>query len=236
MAIDVWSTWGDRLAARALGAEQPVIELELESTLREMFENGRAWQERLGPYSLLPDESLLANTCKDSAQITEDECTGVYPDAYNAVIVDVRRVWVNGYELSPLDNTPARNYSLMPGTGPVGWLVREPGEIEFYPEITEAMPNAVYIRASLRPEACGDKVPDFMATHFFEAVLHGTLGRLYEYPGRPFSDAAKARYHTTKFRNELVRARDIADRKFSTADVPVQFPSFANDHSFVKRK
>ena len=76
----------------------------------------------------------------------------------------------------------------------------------------------INVRCALLPVGCDMEVPDFAATHYFEAILDGALGRMYSYPKSPWGDTKLAQYHLRRFRNEMAKARDVAKRRFTRAD------------------
>ena len=69
--------------------------------------------------------------------------------------------------------------------------------------------------------------PELLTT-WFETMLDGSLFRLYGMPAKPWSSPDLAKYHGTRFRQGLNRARDIAERLHSSQQSPARaYPYFA---------
>jgi hypothetical protein len=70
-------------------------------------------------------------------------------------------------------------------------------------------------------------LPELFTT-WFETMLDGTLFRLFGMPAKPWSSPELAKYHGTRYRQGLNRARDIAERQHTDQQAPRRrFPYFA---------
>lgn len=80
---------------------------------------------------------------------------------------------------------------------------------------------------ALKPLSFDANLPAEMFSTWFEALLDGTLFRLYGTPSKPWSDVKLATYHGTRFRQSINRARDLAARNWSPQQPRWFFPLFA---------
>lgn len=86
--------------------------------------------------------------------------------------------------------------------------------------------NELIIVAALQPETLAD-VPLEVYTYHYDVIIDGAIGRGYMMPDKPWSNVKTATYHLRRFRNGMASARDVARRKYTSADTPVQFPPWA---------
>jgi hypothetical protein len=196
-----------------MSADEGVLLLELENAMREFFIESQAWQEELGPYDIVQNTDLELD---DLEQLQDDEISVAY----------VKEVRVGEWYATPITKDP----------GPVDEVSAEersdlyyycpqPNVIHFEPPMDGDLSGITYVRAVLRPKNCRSIIPDYVGTHFFEAIIDGTLGKLYAYNSDfPFSDTTAAGYHLRRFRTHIVQWKDQANRKFTTADAAWRFP------------
>jgi hypothetical protein len=210
MAKDAKEIWFSSLASKLNGADDSVIVLELGNSMREFFEHSLAWQVELGGYDLPTANDLNLNEKPDGG-------TGLYPDDLYARIVYIMEVRVGDVFATPTTYDQTVRFS-SPSTGRFCYICPTPSEITFYPTPAEAQTGTVFARAALTPQGCDNELPDFIATHYFEPILDGALGRLYMYPKHPWSNSTLGTYHLRRFRNEMAKARDIASRRFTRSD------------------
>lgn len=79
---------------------------------------------------------------------------------------------------------------------------------------------------ALKPARLDANLPADLFDQWFEAMLSGTLGRLYALPAKPWSDGKAALVHMRSYSSKIGEARDIARRRYS--DNPTWcFPYFA---------
>lgn len=72
---------------------------------------------------------------------------------------------------------------------------------------------------------CGEwALPDWMYDMFFQEWLDGCLGRLYQMPAKPWSEATKAVYHHKRFRNGMAFRKQEAAKGFVMGSPGWHFP------------
>jgi hypothetical protein len=138
---------------------------------------------------------------------------GVYSVNFNPFSADLVVIWVikqHGlvdWEINP----PGELVDLSePNAARTGWAIVVLGPIEFDDTKLD----------NLLPE---------LFTTWYETMLDGTLFRLYQMPTRPWSSPQQASYHGTRFRQGMMRARDIAERLHSEQQAPARrYPYFAH--------
>lgn len=72
---------------------------------------------------------------------------------------------------------------------------------------------------------CGEwGLPEWTYNMFFQEWLDGVLGRLYQMPAKPWSDATKAVYHHKRFRNGMAFRKQEATKGFVHGSPGWHFP------------
>jgi hypothetical protein len=89
-----------------------------------------------------------------------------------------------------------------------------------------SQPITGWVLAALKPTNFG-YLPPILFDLWFEAMLSGTLARLYAAPMKPYTNPQMASVNMGKFRAEVRRARDQAERFNSSQQSGWRFPYFA---------
>lgn len=98
--------------------------------------------------------------------------------------------------------------------------------LRFTPEAAAA--GTLAVRASLVPGSNFDELPDFFFAVWFQALEHGTLGRLHSQPAKPYSSVQLAEYHMRQFRRKCEEARAAMDAAGSIDQPTWRYPYFAS--------
>ena len=101
-----------------------------------------------------------------------------------------------------------------------------PGSIRVEPVPSNDFDDPLVLSLALRPTSLAD-VSDEVFPYHYDVVIDGAIGRAYMMPDKPWTNVKTATYHLQRFRNGMASARDVARRKYTSADTPVTFPPWA---------
>lgn len=173
------------------GVIRSVAAEECRLAMREFFERSYAW----------------ITTVEDIAIPTGDVAIQVDDGDVNTEVIAILNVRIgndaDGYQrLSPMAAEPNK----IEGTNsdPVGWYVTSnPDEIKLHPYASEATTQLLRIRVALIPAigiAVNETVlPRQITLKYIDAILNGTLARLYMHPSKPYSQPMLAQQLRTAF-------------------------------------
>jgi hypothetical protein len=109
------------------------------------------------------------------------------------------------------------------------WEINPPAQlVDFMPPNADRSGWALVALRPVRFDVVRLNALPELFTTWFETMLDGTMARLYAMPAKPWSTPQLAQYHGTRFRQGMMRARDIAERLHSHQQSPRRtFPYFA---------
>ena len=161
------------------GVVRSVAARECRLAMREFFEKSLAWTAVV--------ESVTIPTGDEAIQITDGD--------ENTEVIAIMRVEIgnstDGYQLvRPLSRTPDK----VEGTqsAPWGWYVTSnPDELKLHPYQEGSTENDLRVTVGLIPSFSVDvseqDLPRQITLKFYDAILNGTLARLYMHPNKPYS-------------------------------------------------
>jgi hypothetical protein len=203
-AIDVWLK---DLLPRTPGASRAVVTREFRLAAREFFAQSRTWRETLTPVDVVADQT---------------EYTPVPSDPVNSEVLAVYGVDFNNYPLSAIAGLPA---GATAGQSPYGWFSPEPGVVSLYPTPSEDLVGGLRFRIALSPKITATELPDWVFQRYYDALLDGTLGRLFAHPAKAYSNLTGADYHLRRFRTWIQQASGDAKQGHNNAQ-NWSFPRF----------
>jgi len=185
----------------------------LQLVLREFYTKSTAWRDVVGPYP-----------------VTTDPYVGLNPVDQNRYLQFVLEAYLFPYEQS---NSPQE---LIPLTRkPVGGTPQPPSR--YYMERPDLMllnptpdknyGTILFAYGALIPTTTAAILPDYAYTQHVDALMFGTLARLYGMPKKSWSSKEQQMENTRKFRMEILMARDIANRGYGPGNTSMRFPVFA---------
>ena len=199
------STWLKDFLPRTPGAVRSVAKRELINAAREFFRESGVW--------LHLDEGIdfVAGTYA---------YTATPPDS-NSEILQIYSIERNGLPMTPKVERPTGERES--GT-PLYWTA-DKAAFSIWPTPVNG-DTTVIVRSILIPTAGTSVLPDMAASKYYEAILDGSLARMYGHPAKPYSNPAYATYHLNRFRNAIgVAAGERKTGGFSGQNW--QYPSFA---------
>jgi hypothetical protein len=201
------SLWLKDLLPLTPGCMPSVRKRALILACREFFEQSAAWRVTVGPRRVVADKKRY------------------YMSPYDAYanVVHVFSVELNGTRLWPMARRPPGNEQ-DPGT-PRGWWLEAPDQVRLWPAADTTTDNALLFYVALTPKQTVTHLPRVAATHFYDAIFDGTLGRLYQQPAKPYTDPMRSTYHLNRFRAAIGNYAGQAKKNFSGAPTWV-YPKF----------
>lgn len=197
--------WLKDILPRTPGIVRQVAKREFLNTAREFYRQSGAWRE----------------VCESVFFADNDYQYTVVPQNSESEVIQVTSVEVNGIPLIAKTERPLGDRG--DGT-PTTWYPTGLDTIEIWPT-PEQYDDEVRVRAILIPTDTATTLPDVAYAKHYEALLDGTLGRLYGHPAKPYSNPALATYHLNRFRNAIGEA--AAEQKGGGfAGQNWQFPRF----------
>ncbi len=200
-------TWLRDMLAVTPGCLPKVRKRALILACREFFEQSSAWRVTIGP------KKLVANKKR------------YYMSPYDAYanVVAVLSVEYNGCPLKILTRRP-------PGvepdaTGPTSAYLEGTDQVRIWPQSNADVDDALTFYVALTPKQTVTHLPRIAATHFYDAIYDGAVGRLFSQPAKPYSNPTLAQYHLGRFRAAIGKYAGAAKGNFSGAP-SWRFPRF----------
>jgi hypothetical protein len=96
--------------------------------------------------------------------------------------------------------------------------------IKLYPIPTFDVED-VFVSVALTPRLRSDnRIAQEVIDQHYEAVKAGALQRLYEEPGKIYTNNAQAEFWGKKYRSEMARSRSVAMQGYGESPQPWAFP------------
>jgi hypothetical protein len=166
---------------------------------REFFEQSTAWRETIGP------KALLANKKR------------YYMSPFDAY-ANVVRVLAVSYKGLPLRVLPSRPPGVEPdATNPIYAFLEGPDTVRVWPMSKDNVANALTFYVALMPKQTVTHLPRIAASHFYDAIYDGALGRLFSQPAKPYSNSTLAQYHLNRSRAAIGKYAGAAKGGFANA-------------------
>lgn len=192
-------TWLRDMLAVTPGCLPKVRKRALILACREFFEQSAAWRVTIGP------KRLVANKKR------------YYMSPYDAYanVVRVFSVEYKGVPLRPLTRRPAGTEP--DAAHPTHYYLESPDEVRLWPQSATTVDAALTFHVALMPKQTVTHLPRIAATHFYDAIYDGAVGRLFSHPAKPYSDPVRAQYHLQRFRAAIGKYAGQAKTNFSSA-------------------
>jgi len=200
-------TWLRDMIIVTPGCVPKVRKRALVLACREFFEQSSAWRVVIGP------KKLTANKKR------------YYLSPYDAYsdVVRVFSVEFNGIPLRPMARRPT---GVEPdATQPTSYYLEGPDKVRLWPQSGTDVDDALTFSVALTPKQTVTHLPRIAATHFYDAIYDGAVGRLFSQPAKAYSDPVRAQYHLQRFRAAIGKYAGQAKGNFSGAPTWA-FPRF----------
>lgn len=192
-------TWLRDMLAVTPGCLPKVRKRALILACREFFEQSAAWRVTIGPKRLVADKKRYYLSPYDA-----------YAD-----VVRVFSVEYNGTPLTPVARRPAGTEP--DAAQPLKYYLEGPDQIRLWPQSAVSVDAALTFYVALTPKQTVTHLPRIAATHFYDAIYDGAIGRLFSQPAKPYSDPVRAQYYLSRFRAAIGKYAGQAKTNFSGA-------------------
>jgi hypothetical protein len=199
-------TMFNTIRVRAMGITDEQLQLELMEAMRYYFSESTAWRSSRTFTITPPQYTILLSNWRTGAEVLFPTFATWNDNPLSPVAE------IGGYYATQISTPQVCSYNASK-------------VFTLGPQPNAAAP--LMIRAALQPSVLAPVVPDNELTENFEGIIETVLARLYEQPGKPWSNNALALMHMKKSRAWISKARDKANRGFGKADAPWRFPYFA---------
>lgn len=208
-SLDIWVK---ELHAKVPGAIEEYIYEQLKLTVKDFFKRTTAWRNFFGPFTALADDGLIPMNPVDA----------------NSNVIQILDVTRNGISLSPVTPVvvPRTLVNETSSRSPRSYYV-EPYDIIHLVPIPVVDITQLYVTAALTPRLRDDNhIEQWILDMHYESILAGVLQRLYNEPGKVYSNIAQSEYWGKRYRSEMTRARSIASQNYKAGAHPWAFPSW----------
>lgn len=206
-------TWVREVFPKVPGAIEGYIYDQLKLVIKDFFKRTKAWRTSLGPYSILADDGTIALNPVDA----------------NSNVIQVISVTKNGTPMVPtsITDVPKILINQRNSKTPSRYYV-EPYDIIHMLPIPTVDVDGFLVVAALTPRLRDDnRIEQWIIDMHYESIIAGVLHRLYNEPGKVYTNALQAAYWGSKYRSEMARARSIAAQNYKEGPQPWAFPSWS---------
>lgn len=209
LTVDLWMK---PLLARIPGATEATVKCELQAAIHEFYYQSNAWREQIGPYLIKSNHDLV---WLDPV------------DAYSKVVF-MHSAWIQDPLRGRRDLRRLTKRDTSGKTGyPIYYQSADPSVLRLSPIPDEDLGRVLWVDVTLTPLPDATRFPNIAASHHFEAILEGALGRIFNMPNKPWSDPVLGMTYMRSARRRAVQFRDVADRNYGFTDPGWRFPPFA---------
>lgn len=201
------------VAMQIPGAPDTLISAMLTLVLREFYTKSTGWRDLVGPYNVQTDPYVQLNPVDQNRQLQFVLHAYLFPwegsDTPQPLVPQTRK---------PVGGSPQP---------PSRYYMETNDVMLLYPTPDKDYGNILFVYASLIPTSTAAILPNYAYTQHTDALMWGTMARLYAMKKRPWADKEMAMDFEKKYRREILIARDIANRGYGPGDTPFRFPHFA---------
>lgn len=209
MSLVGFSTWKNQLMVQLPGAIDVAVRQEFALTAMDFYRRTRSWKEKLRTRPNTTTGIVPLEPVSDYASI-------VFLEGAREVDRD-----------APLPVAPNQNGwdILVPG---YQYTVRlrmiDPHTLTVVPPSDD--PLDLEIELSLQPKlGTAPLLPAWAVTHHFDALLSGTLARMFRHPKKPYTDPGLSEQHRRIYERSVVNAVGMDLHNYSGRPVPWRYPN-----------
>ncbi len=206
-------TWVKEIHTKVPGAIEGFIYDQTKVVLKDFFKRTKAWRNFFGPFTILANDGVLCMNPVDA----------------NTNVIQILAVARNGV---PIANTnpvavPRTLITQLTSSTSSSYYVEPYHTIHLVPTPTEDVEN-VYVTAALTPRLRDDnRIDQWVIDQHYEAILAGVLQRLYQEPGKVYSNVTSAEYWGRRYRSEMTTARSNAMNNYKESPQPWSYPTWS---------
>lgn len=203
-------------------APDTLVRSKLSDVIREFYTNSGALREQIGPIGLRAgQETVYVNPVDQYTQVQYVLQAWLFPTTPGGSQKQFMRPTTRQIQTNNLD-----------GPLPMWYWMSDPYTMHIYPIPQTDLGQILWVYGIMLPLTNTGALPDISVTHHLDALMWGTLARLFMMPKKPWTDQTLAADYRKQYRRETLRWRDVANRSYSNATAPWRFPDFAgrNNH------
>lgn len=214
--------WLDGILPRTPHVSPDFVKFQILSTLRDFFQRSGAWRGWLDPFNLDPEHAYYSLELTD----VKAECVAILAGYRTS---DEQRL---GYAQKSIDRT---EQAINKTGSPAFFFRTTEGLACIFPKVTPGVTESVKLFVSMKPiDLC---VPDWIRQKHFDAIVDGTLARIYKSPGIN-KDLQLAAIMQRQYRAAIGEATRDALADGTSAQYIIQPPRqvFGSQRGFAGRK
>ena len=205
--------WVKEVHAKVPGAIEGYIYDQVKLVISDFFKRTKAWRNFFGPYTALADDGII----------------GLNPIDADTNVIQVLAVARNGVPLSSTTPVAVPRTLITQLTSSVSssYYVEPYHTIHLVPIPAKDVED-IYVTVALTPRLRDDnRIDQWIIDQHYEAIKAGVLQRLYEEPGKVYSNVKSSVYWGAKYRSEMVTARSNAMNNYKESAQPWSYPRWS---------
>jgi hypothetical protein len=205
----------DKIITRSPGIPDSLVNSELQDTLRHFYTMSTGWRAVVGPYVVAGGISQIQlNPVDQYTQLQFVLNAWLFP-SINGAQFPQRLVLTPRLIVGPDVAPPSSIFMIKPDVA------------KLYPVPNKTYGPILFCYATLLPVVNTTMLPNLSFSLHLDALMWGTMARLYRMKGKPWSDPTMAMDYQNMYKQEVKMHRDQANRAYSGADTPMRIPNFA---------
>jgi len=204
--------WVKEIHAKVPGAIEGYIYDQLKLVIKDFFQRTKSWRAFIGPFTVPANDGTY---CLNPV------------DAYSNVI-QVLNVVRNGSALThmPEKAVPFQFATESSARTASRFYLSPYDTIILFPTPVEDI-DEVYATVALTPRLRSDnRIHQWIIDQHYEVIKAGVLARLYEEPGKIYTNTEAAKLWGGRYRSEMVRSRSAAIKNYGEMAGPWSYNSW----------
>ena len=206
-------TWVKEIHPKVPGAIEGYIYDQLKLVISDFFKRTKAWRTIFGPYTVLAGDGTIC----------------LNPIDAKTNVIQVISVTKNGTPMVPTSITDVPRIIITETNSktPSRYYVEPYDTVHVLPVPTLDVEEFMVV-AALTPRIYDDnRIDQWIIDMHYESIIAGVLQRLYQEPGKVYTNVKQGQYWGAKYRSEMARARSIAAQNYKEGPQPWSFPSWS---------
>jgi hypothetical protein len=198
--------WVKEIHAKVPGVIEGYIYDQLKLVIKDFFQRTKSWRAYLGPFIAPANDGVVCMNPVDA----------------HSTVIQILSVFRNGAQLTHIDEktVPVTSRTETNSRNPSRYYLSPYDTIILNPTPAEDVED-LYVVAALTPRLRADNVlPQWIIDQHYEAIKAGLLSRLYEEPGKIYTNTVSAELWGKRYRAELVRSRSVGIKNYGEQSGP----------------
>ena len=204
-----------QVAIQCPGAPDTLIDAQLQLVAKEFYTKSTGWRQLIGPYSVTENRDII--------QLNPVDANSRVQFVLGAYLLLTQTGGPT--PLVPLVRPPSQSSN--GSNPPTSYFMQKPDVMQLYPFPSASRGKVLYIYACMAPTAAATVLPDIAYSHHVDGLIWGVLTRMMNMPKKNWTNKELAATYDRKYRQEIMIARDFANRGYGPSDTGMTFPNFA---------